>query len=346
MSGARAAAFRVTLDGKDLTSKIEPRLQGLTITECRQDEADSLDITLDDHDGRMAIPNRNAVLEVSIGWAGAGLVNKGKFTVNEVEHSGTPDTITIRARSASMTKGMGERQEKSWHGQNLGEIVRAIAGRHNLKPVVGPKLASTVVPHIDQTNESDMSFLTRLAKRFDAVMTVKDGNLLFLPIGTGRTASGRTLPGLNIKRSDGDQHRYNITEREAYAGVRAFYHSNGAAEKKHVTVGGENNQNLKKLPEVYPTEGEAREAATAEFKRVQRNQATLSYSLAIGRAEISPELPIAVSGFKPEIDGTPWLVKQVRHSISGSGFTTEVELETRDSAADDTDTNAGAGAGN
>lgn len=333
MSSARAAAFRVTLDGKDLTSKIEPRLQGLSITECRQDEADSLDITLDDHDGRMAIPNRGAVLEVSIGWAGAALVNKGKFTVNEVEHSGAPDRISIRARSASMTKDMGERQEKSWHGQNLGEIVRTISGRHKLKPVVGPRLASTVIPHIDQTNESDMSFLTRLAKRFDAVMTVKDGNLLFLPIGTGRTASGRALAALTIKRADGDQHRYNITERESYAGVRAFYHSNGQAEKKDVTVGGENNKNLKKLPEVYPTEGEARAAATAELKRVQRNAATLSYNLAIGRAEISPELPISVTGFKPQIDSTPWLVKQVRHSIADGGFTTEIELEVRDAAS-------------
>lgn len=334
MIGARKAAFSITLDGKDLTSKIEPRLQSLSISESRQDEADTLDITLDDHDGRMAIPNRGAVLQVSIGWEGEDLVDKGKFTVNEVEHSGAPDAITIRARSASMTKGMGERQEKSWHGQSLGAIVRTIAGRHKLKPVVGPRLASVVVPHIDQTNESDMSFLTRLAKRFDAVMTVKDGNLLFMPIGTGRTASGRALPALTIKRADGDRHRYNITERESYAGVRAFYHSNGDAEKKHVTIGGEDNKNLKKLPEVYPTVGEARAAAAAELKRVQRNQATLSYSLAIGRADIAPELPISVSGFKAEIDRTPWLVKQVRHAISDGGFTTEIELEVRDAAGD------------
>jgi hypothetical protein len=334
MSGARAPDFRVTLDGKDLTSKIEPRLQALNITECRQDEADTLDLTLDDHDGQLAIPSRGAVLDVSIGWAGSALVSKGKFTVNEVEHSGTPDTITIRARSASMTKGMGERQEKSWHGQTLGEIVRVIAGRHALKPVVGARLAGTAIPHIDQTNESDMSFLTRLAKRFDAVMTVKDGNLLFLPIGTGRTASGRALPGLTIQRAEGDRHRYSITERETYSGVRAFYHSNKAGEKKEVTVGGEDNKNLKKLPEVYPTPAEARAAAESEFKRIQRNQATLSYSLAIGRADIAPEMPVTVSGFKPEIDSTPWLVKQVRHSIADGGFTTEVELETRDGLPD------------
>ena len=61
MIGARIPDFRITLDGKDLTSKIEPRLQALNISECRQDEADTLDLTLDDHDGQLAIPNRGAV---------------------------------------------------------------------------------------------------------------------------------------------------------------------------------------------------------------------------------------------------------------------------------------------
>jgi phage protein D len=214
MTAPRTPDFRVTLEGKDLTSSIEPRLQSLTVTECRQDEADTLDLTLDDHDGRLAIPKRGAVLEVSIGWLGSPLTSKGKFTVNEVEHSGAPDIITIRARSASMTKGMGERKEKSWHRQTIAAIVRAIAGTYQLKPAVGDALGKIAIPHVDQTNESDMAFLTRLAKRYDAVMTVKNGSLLFMPIGEGRTSSGKELQALAIARSDGDQHRYHIAKRE------------------------------------------------------------------------------------------------------------------------------------
>lgn len=331
----QAADFRVTLDGKDLTSLLEPRLQSLTISECRQDEADTLDLTLDDHDGRLAIPKRGALLVVAIGWAGAQLTEKGSFTVNEVEVGGAPDYITIRARSASMTKGMGERQEKSWHGQTIGAIVRVIAGRHKLKPTVGAALANISIPHIDQTNESDMSFLTRLAKRYDAVMTVKDSRLLFMPIGEGRTASGKALPVLQLSRRDGDQHRYHVAERENYAGVRAFWHSTEEGERKSVTEGGENQNNLKKLPEVYPSEAEARAAAKAEYKRVQRSQATMDFSLALGRADIFPEIPVTLAGFKPEINDTPWLVKTVRHSIADGGFTTSLELEVRDDPTTD-----------
>jgi uncharacterized protein len=330
MTIARTPDFRITLEGKDLTSTIEPRLQGLTVTECRQEEADTLDLTLDDHDNSLAIPQRGAVLEVSIGWLGFPLTSKGKFTVNEVEHAGAPDTITIRARSASMTKGMGERQEKSWHKQTIGAIVAAIAGKYSLKPAVGAALGKIQIPHIDQTNESDMSFLTRLAKRYDAVMTVKNGSLLFMPIGEGRTASGQQLQVLAIARSDGDQHRYHIAERENYAGVKARYPSGSKGATKDVIVGGENEKNLKVLPEVYPTQAEAKAAAEAEYKRTQRSQATMDYALAMGRAEIFPELPVTVSGFKPEIDATPWLVKRVRHSIGEGGFTSSLELEVRD----------------
>ncbi|MFP3581692.1 hypothetical protein SB659_19220, partial [Arthrobacter sp. SIMBA_036] len=89
----------------------------LSIDESRSDEADSLTLVLDDSDGKLAIPKRGEVVRASIGWADTGLVDKGSFTINEVEHAGAPDTITIQARSASMTNAMSERKEKSWHGE-------------------------------------------------------------------------------------------------------------------------------------------------------------------------------------------------------------------------------------
>jgi phage protein D len=76
------------------------------------------------------------------------------------------------------------------------------------------------------------------------------------------------------------------------------------------------------------TAEEARQHADAEFKRLDRGTAQLSYRLAIGRADIYPEQTITVSGFKPEIDGTAWLVAKATHTIDGSGgFVTSLELE-------------------
>jgi phage protein D len=327
--------YQITLDGRDLTSKIAPRLISLSLSESRSDEADQLDISLEDSDGLLAIPPRGAVLRVAFGWSDTGIVDKGSFTVDETEHAGAPDTLTIRARSASLTKELGERIERSWHGESIGAIVRKIAGKHSLKPAIADALSKITIAHIDQTHESDMSFLTRLAKRYDAVMNVKDSNLLFMPIGHGTTAKGTKLESIELTRADGDSHRYHVAERENFAGVRAHYHATGRAKRKSVVVGGENNHNMKVLPETYATEADAMAAATAEFNRTKRSQATMDYTLALGRPDLYPEIPVYLSGFKPDIDALSWLAKKVKHSIGDGGYTTALELETRDDPTSD-----------
>jgi phage protein U len=60
--------WRVTLDGTDLTERMRPRLVSLAISEKRGDEADQLDIVLDDADGLLAIPPEGARLLVMLGW--------------------------------------------------------------------------------------------------------------------------------------------------------------------------------------------------------------------------------------------------------------------------------------
>lgn len=52
---------------------------------------------------------------VALGWQGAVLIDKGVFTVDEIEHSGTPDKLTIRARSADFRETLNVRRDQSYH---------------------------------------------------------------------------------------------------------------------------------------------------------------------------------------------------------------------------------------
>ncbi|OLI42766.1 phage late control protein, partial [Xanthomonas oryzae pv. oryzae] len=205
--------WRVVLDGVDLTERIAPRLLDLTLTECRGGEADQLDLRIHDHDGKMALPKRGVRLVVALGWKATGLVDKGTFIVDEVEYSGAPDIITVRARSADLTADMRTRRERSWHNTTLGAVLNTLAGEHGLTPRVAEALAKINLPHLDQANESDMNLLTNLGQRFDAVATVKAGALVFAPIGAGTTATGKPLPTVTLTRRDGDQHRYSVADR-------------------------------------------------------------------------------------------------------------------------------------
>ncbi|MCI3205844.1 hypothetical protein DBA20_12855 [Pandoraea capi] len=350
--------YRITKDGKDITGAFTGRLISLTLEENRGFEADQLDIELDDADGSLELPSRGAKLAVAFGWKHEGLIDKGKFTVDEITHTGPPDRIVIRARSADLRSGLTKKRESSYHNVSVLDLVNLIAQRHNLGAMVASALANQLLSHIDQTGESDASFLTRVAGMFDAIATVKADKLLFTKLGQSSTASGKPLARLTITRQLGDQHHFSVADRESFDSVVAYYQDTRAAKKGQVVVtsvsetstststsaangSGKKRQkakpeapvveptgNTKELRHTYASKTNALRAARAEWQRIQRGVATFSMTLARGNAELFPEVPVTVRGFKPQIDSTDWLLAKTRHTLdANSGFTTQIELE-------------------
>ena len=172
LTGRRTRPLRRTLAGADVTQKIEQRLISLTLTDNRGFEADQLSIELDDADGQLMMPRRGVELSLALGWKGEALFPKGTYTVDEIEHSGTPDRLILRAQRGLPPDSEHEAR-KSWHQTSVGEVVKEIAGRHKLKTAIGDDVTKMAVDHIDQTNESDASFLMRLAKQCGAVACIK-----------------------------------------------------------------------------------------------------------------------------------------------------------------------------
>ncbi|KNC17492.1 late control protein D [Pantoea sp. RIT-PI-b] len=349
---ANAPAFRLTLAGADITQKIEQRLISLTLTDNRGFEADQLDIELDDADGQLLMPRRGVELSLALGWKGEVLFPKGTYTVDEIEHSGTPDRLTLRARSADFRQTLNTKREKSWHQTSVGEVVKEIAGRHKLKTAMGDDVAKMGLDHIDQTNESDASFLMRLAKQCGAVACIKDGNLLFIRQGQGKTASGKVLPAITLVRKDGDGHRFTLADRDAYTGVIASWlHTREPDKKPEATVKRKRrkpaaqkkepeakqgdyligtDENVLVLSRTYANRANAERAAKMQWERLQRGVATFSIQLARGRADLYTEMPVKVSGFKQQIDKAEWIITTLTHGLSAeNGYTTSIELEVK-----------------
>ena len=315
--------FRLTVDGNDIAMKVSPRLMNLDLTDNRGVEADQLTITLSDHDGLLSIPPKGAVLRLWLGWSDTGLVDKGTYTVDETEHSGAPDVLSIRARSADLRKGLKTKRERSWSNTTLGKVMGDIAMGNNLTSTVACALGALPILQLDQANESDANLITRLGEEFDAVASVKAGCLLCIPAG-----GGKTLPHITLTRADGDQHRYLQADRDSYDGVRAYFYDVHSAKKQEAIAGG--GENLKDLRHTYSDQQSALRAARAEFRRLQRGSATLSYTLAMGRPDLIPELTYTLQGVKAEIDEIIWYGGNVQHSLSpDGGYTVSLELESK-----------------
>lgn len=300
---------------------------------------------------RDGMPRRGAVITLALGWKGQPLFPKGAFTVDEIEHTGAPDRLTIRARSADFRETLNTRREKSWHKTTVGEVVKEIAARHKLKMALGEDLSDKLVEHIDQTNESDGSFLMRLARQYGAIASVKNGNLLFIRQGQGKSASGKPLPVITITRKDGDSHRFTLADRGAYTGVIASWlHTREPAKKESTTVKRKRrtkkqkkepeakqgdylvgtDENVLVLNRTYANRSNAERAAKMQWELLQRGVASFSLQLAEGRADLYTEMPVKVSGFKQPIDDAEWTITTLTHTVSpDNGFTTSLELEVR-----------------
>ncbi|WP_421722566.1 contractile injection system protein, VgrG/Pvc8 family [Alloalcanivorax xenomutans] len=325
-----APDYRLALvtDGgeQDLTPLIRQHLVSLDITDNRTGHSDQLTLVLEDTRGDIEIPPSGAKLKASIGWKGEALVDKGTFEVQEATHSGPPDLITIVAYSAGLAGPLTEKKNRSWHGVALGEMVATIASEAELIPRVSAVFSQESIPHIDQTDESDINLLSRIAERLDALCTVKAGFLLFLPAGRHISASGQNLPPALITRSDSDTHTWRSPTRDRYTGVLCRWRNTRKNRNEEYTAGLQGRR--KQLRGTYPTEHEAKRAAEAEWRRLQRDNFTLELTLDKARPALTAETPVICQGWgKPQIDGVAWLVVSVALSLSDSGLTQRLSLE-------------------
>lgn len=320
----RRPAYQISIGGQPLAA-LGPRLLSLTLTDRRGLEADQLDIDLTDADGRLKLPARGAALSLALGWTGA-LIDRGYYIVDEIEHHGPPDTLTIRARSADVRAGpLTIRRDQSYHDTTLGAILSTIAARHSLQPAIAPALASRPIAHEDQTKESDLALLTRLAEEHGAMATIKAGRLVFAVPGAATSASGTPIPPIIIPRTSIDTHRYALSERDAFSGVIAEFEDRDTREKREAVAGSEDNP--KRLRHTYADEASALDAARAELARIDRGLARLDLSLVEGMADLACETPVTVAGIKPEIDAHAWICTEATHRLSDAGYLTTCSLE-------------------
>lgn len=327
---ARIAAVALSIDGgADLADKVNPRLLELTLSEKRGGSADELAITLHNHDGQLAVPDPGVSLLLGLGWKSApdgtpGMVDKGRFTVDEVSQEGPPDKITITARSADLTGLYRQRRTRSWRNTTLGAILGDIARRHGRTALVAPALASVPVLAIDQDGASDMAFVRSLGQRHDAIATWKGGKLLFSPIGASATVSGTPLDAYTLQKRDGWSWRFTRATREDHDGAQAQWHDQDAARRRTVSTGG---QNPRRLRRIYATEAEARAAAEGSAKRDSRQPWSFEYELAVADPALQVDQRVTLQGWGAKIDGITWLIQSIETTYGPGGMAQRITME-------------------
>jgi phage protein D len=330
--------WRLVANSRDITDTIAARFVSLRLTDEAGLTADTLEIVLADTDPNnpVQVPPRGAELELFLGYDGQAQ-HMGLFVCDEVELDGWPGAMTIRARAAvyeGTPKGKTDLQtqkSRSWPDRTtLGALVQKIAKEHGMAGVLSPSLVSIVLPHYDQTEESDVSFLSRVAKRYDAVVKPAGGKLILSKRGEGKSASGDDLAAVSLTAGDVTSYRLTLSTREAPGTVVAFWHDKGMAKRQEIHVG--NGDPVKQIRHHFPNAAAATAAAQAEMERRMRGQERLNLTLP-GSPDLVAECSLSVSGIRSRVDGD-WLVERATHSLDRGGYRCDVEAEKPNGSAD------------
>lgn len=326
-------AFSVLANGADITGVVAGRLRSLSITDEAGFQSDTLELVLADPDPAqpIAIPPTGAELEVSLGYAETGLQRMGLFVADEVELSGWPGEVTIRARAAPYEGSKGGKSDlqtqktRAWpKGTKLGDMVAKIAKEHGLQPAVAASLRSITLPQFDQTEESDISFLVRVTRKYDGVVKPGGGKLAVAKRGESKTTGGQDMPTIVLAAQACTRWSLSITTRDSEGTVVAFYHDRGLAKRQEVKVG--SGDPVRRLRHNFPDKDSAEKAAQAELDKRERRKNKLALTMP-GDPLLAAEAKLQLVGFRAGVP-TDWLVTRVQHRLeAGTGYSCEVEAE-------------------
>lgn len=318
-------AFGVTANDEDITSVIIDYFQSLTITDAIGFESDTMEIVLaDDLNEPIEVPPTGAEIILFLGYDGA-FTKMGVFVVDEIELNGWSANIIIRGRASVQTeskdgkKSLLTQKTRSWkEGTTIGSIVKKIASEHSMTPQVSDSLASLKIPNMDQSDESDISFLVRLSRRYDAMCKPAGGKLLFVKRGES------DLQPITVIGTQCSSYSMTLSRRESPGTVIAYWHSKKQAKKHEVKVG--DGEPVRRLRHWYADEATAKAAAQSELDARKRGEEKLSLSLP-GNPAYSAEAPLVTTGFRPNVDGD-WIVSSVTHTLDKqTGYSCQIEAE-------------------
>lgn len=320
--------YRVKANGHDITALIRNRLICLEVTDESGFQSDRVSIELDDRDNLFDLPEKGAKLDISMGLERDDkpeMVHMGIFVVDEVGCSGPPDKLTIEGKAANMTDSLKEKKTRPWDNITLSDIVATIAGEHDLIPVTGTDLGSIHFDHIDQADESDLHFLTRLGKEHDAVAKAVSKRLLLIKKGQAKTATGKSLPTISITRQDFVEPGWEMSaqDRGKYKSVTAYFQDIKTGEKQSISVGSGKPVSVIRAP--FATRERAMQAAQSRMDKLERGTSTLRGSVS-ARTDLLAEGQINVTGIRSGINGL-WSLTKVTFKIDDSGFTVSFESE-------------------
>jgi phage protein D len=329
----RSSFYQVIVAGQDVTSRFDPLLTSITVTDNVGATSDTCEIELADPEGSIKFPGKGDPIIVFFGVddAGAGEVFRG--TVDEVRSRGAKSGgryMRISAKSIDTTKKVKEPKQKHKDDAKFGDVAKEWGQGAGVQVTVHDDLASIERPYWDMRSESFIHWGRRIADEIGATFKVSGDRAVFLPANDGETASGQAAPSLSVEFG------VNLLEwdiapiigRPAYktSEVRWFDTKEGQWKTKKVETTNEGVQAGATHRFSSPDEKQSEGKAKSEKKKSERKGAEGSVEI-VGDPSAKAGGKCVVIGVRPGIDGE-YRIKTVTHKLQkSSGYVCSLSVD-------------------
>lgn len=332
MTQPRSARLQVIYKKTDISADLRPHLLNWTYTDNLSGQADDLQLTLEDVDGRWRgswMPDLTAQLQATIireNWSQEGKVESlplGSFEVAEIEVNSPPSTVTIKGISIPESSGLrGERKNKAWEKTKLSAIAREKAAGAGLSLFYDTD-EDPAYDRIEQTEETDLVFLSRLCN--DAGLCLKVAGTKLVIFDEAKYEQAKPIATLKRSMSEIKSFRGRTTSVGMYRACKVTYFS--AEEKLNISAtftppkAPKTGRTLT-VNERVASVAEAQRLAKKKLREANKEATQISITLA-GDPRFVAGITVNLSEFGA-FDGK-YIVTQATHSQQ-NGYETSLEL--------------------
>lgn len=330
---------RISFAGIDITTKLIPGpngekskltggLMSLTVLDEAGRKSDTIELELDDREHFKA-PAKGSIIQVWLGYEPEP-VYMGSYKVDRWTKHGPIRKLHVSAKAAELSTEIRSAKAKAWHGKTLGDITRQITSDHGLTAAIDDEMAGRTIAHIDQQHESDLHFLSRLARRNGGTFKLADGKIIIAKKGSTKLPSGRGKAHLTLTPDMVAEWTATSQDRGDYKSVHTHHMDHRSGKRVRTTAGSGKPAHRDRV--LYATKNEASRAGRAALHDLGRGKANFETEGA-GLPDFFAECVVTVKGFDPDVDGD-YVVKTASHTLENRGYRTALTMESQGPSTD------------
>jgi len=308
--------FKVVANNEDVTEMINLNSSKI---EFKDEEGELSDEITLEFVGEYKKPKKDDEIKLWLGseeeelfYCGLFLVNNSKYKRND------KTTIEVIATAANFSKGLKVKRNRTYENVSIRKVASIIAIKHELD--LKCDYEDIYIDNLQQTNESDLSFLKRIAEQYNAIFSIKNNTLTFLKKIKDNKKS-KDLPRFKLVVDEQTSVEIENTNKDMYNSCKAIWRDTKDNKEKSIIVG--DGEPTKIIKDSFESMADAKVKAQAVLQKA--NSKTKVGTISCTGFAIYAGGILELSGTL-EDDGD-YHIKNVHHIQDENGWNMTIQIE-------------------